>query len=180
MKNKKDLFSTIVYFFSIVFYVVIGVFAIIIAHQTIPDKTALLSTLIILSSIPHFLIFLTDRSRISYLIIGFVGVAFGILFLTTEIFSDDQICMIWGVIDICRGLTEIVSIAPHIKHNKIELIEIAISLGDIVIGVLLCIHMSEGLKLHLTYLGIAFLISAVKDAVQYIVAKKNEKGSNNH
>ena len=181
MKNGHSLFRKITYSFSILFHIVIGVFAIIVANQNIPDKTVLLSVLIILGSVPHLLIYISDRLKLSYLIIGIVGIAFGVLFLTTDIFTDDQICMVWGVIDICRGLTEIVNVVPHIKENKLTFVEIAVSVGDIVIGVLLCIHMLGGIKLHLIYLGIAFLITAAKDVADYIVGKRiNAKRTNNN
>ena len=181
--DKKTLFTNIVYSFSVVFYLVIGIGVFTISHFDFSDKTVLLGTLIILSSVPHILIYFANRTKKSYLVIGFVGVAFGILFLATDMFDADEICMIWGCIDICRGTTEIINVAPTVKNNKVELIEIAISVGDIVIGVLLCIHLSGGLQLHLIYLGVAFLITAVKSLSEYfterIGRKKNEGIDNN-
>lgn len=173
--EKRDLLTNIVYTFSIIFYLVIGIGVLTISHFDYTERTVLLSTLIILSSVPHILIYIANRAKTSYLIIGLVGTAFGILFLCTDLFDADEICMIWGVIDICRGLTEIVNIAPTVRKHKIELIEIAISLGDIIVGTLLCIHLTHGTKLHLIYLGIAFLITAVKNITEYIFIRRKEK-----
>ena len=182
MENaKKSLLNKIVYSFSLVFYLVIGVLAIIIAVNDINDGQVMLSVLILLSSVPHILIYLLDRRKLAYLIIGLVGIAFGILFLSTPAFTADQICMVWGCIDICRGVTEIINVAPTIKEDKREIVEIAISLGDIVIGTLLIIHMSNGLELHLIYLGIAFLLTALKNIVELIIEfNKHGKRSNNN
>ena len=173
--EKKNLFTNIVYSFSIIFYLVIGVGVLTISHFDFSERIPLLSALILLSSVPHILIYAANREKKSYLIIGLVGTAFGILFLSTDLFDADEICMIWGVIDICRGLTEIINLAPTVRKHKIELIEIAISLGDIVVGILLCIHLTHGTKLHLIYLGIAFLITAVKNITEYVFIKRKEK-----
>lgn len=180
--DKKNLFSNIVYWFSAVFYLAMGVVAFTISHLDYTERIVLLSILILLSSVPHLLIYLANREKKSYLIIGLVGIAFGILFLSTDLFDADEICMIWGCIDICRGLTEIINVAPSVRKHKIEWVEIVISLGDIVVGVLLCLHLSDGLRLHLIYLGIAFVISAIKLIFEYFVQRghKIDEGSNNN
>ena len=183
--DKKNLFVNIIYSFSVIFYVVIGIGVLTIASYDFSERTILLSVLILLSSIPHFLLFCINKNY-SYLVIGLVGLAFSVLFLTvheTGLFTADHICMIWGVIDICRGITEIVNTLPKVKKHKIELIEIGVSLGDIVIGTLLVIHMSDGTKLHLIYLAIAFFIIAAKTVFEYLSEKgkrKENEGSNNN
>ena len=160
----------------VLFYVTIGILAIVLSSQDLSDRNNVLAILILLSSVPHIALYFIHPDRLSYLIIGFVGIAFGILFLSTGYsFTDDQICMIWGCIDICRGLTEIVVVAPHVKKQKAELIEIALSLGDIVIGILLCIHMLGGIKLHLIYLSIAFFIGAAKNVYDYFKERHETK-----
>ena len=170
-RRTKGLLTNIVYSFSVIFYLVIGIGVFTISHYDFSDKTVLLSVLIMLSSVPHLLIFIANRQKKSYLIIGLVGIAFGILFMATDIFTADEICMIWGVIDICRGTTEIINVAPTVMKNKVEFVEIAISVGDIVIGVLLCIHMADGLQLHLIYLGIAFIITAIKTVAEFFAER---------
>jgi len=164
--------TKIIYVFSIVFYLTIGTIAFVFAKPENGGNIDFLATLILLSSAPHLLIYAIDRKKQTYLIIGLVGIVFGVLFLATDVFDPDSVCMVWGAIDICRGTTEIISVAPHVKKNKAELIEIAISLGDIAIGILLIIHMSNGFVLHLIYLGIEFLISGTKNIVDYFIEKK--------
>jgi len=181
-KSRRFTFADIVYSVLILFYIAIGAFVLAISGRDFSDKNILLGILIILSSVPHILIYIINKKKTSYLIIGLVGTAFGILFLATkDLFIDDQICMVWGCIDICRGTTEIVNIAPTVKKHKSELVEIVISLGDIAVGVLLCIHMRGGIKLHLIYLGIAFLITAAKNVTELIIERRKEReGSNNN
>lgn len=182
--EKKRFFTlkNVVYLFATVFYIAIAVWAFTISADDFSNKRMLLAFLIILSSVPHILIFVVNRKKISYLVIGLVGTALGIVFLTTgDLFSADQICMIWGCLDICRGTTEIINRVPEVKHYKGELFEIAISTGDIIIGVLLCIHMAHGLQLHLIYLGIAFVLSALKNINDLILERiENAKSTDSN
>lgn len=180
--EKKKVIGTVAYFTSIVYYIIVGIMVLIISNQNVQEEQyqVMLGVLMLLSSVPHFLIYFIN-GKLSYLVIGIVGIVFGTLCLTTEQFNPEQICMVWGCLDICRGLTEIVNIAPTLKHHKTEIVEILISTGDIVVGILLCIHLVHGLKLHLTYLSIAFLITAVKYIAEYIFIRRNEaKRSDNH
>ena len=182
MKEKTSkTIAQLVYLFSIVFYITIGIIAFVFAKPENGENVKFLGTLILLSSVPHLLIYIIDRKKQTYLIIGLVGIVFGITILATDVFSPDVVCMVWGAIDICRGTTEIISVAPRVKQNKAELIEILVSIGDIVIGIVLCVHMSGGIVLHLVYLGIEFVISGAKNIVDYFVErKKHVKGTNNN
>ena len=181
--KKEKLLVNIVYSFAVIFYVAIGIFAIVISPQRFESQKFILALLILLSSVPHILIYIINRTKVSYLVIGLVGIAFGSFFLATDVFDANQICMIWGVIDICRGLTEIINVAPTIRKNKKEIIEIVISTGDIVVGVLLILHRADGLQLHLIYLGIAFLVTAAKLVTEYFVEvrrRRRAKRANNN
>lgn len=187
MNSKAAItYKKIVYIFSIVFYLAVGSVVVgLLAAGEFKQPELILPILIILGSVPHILIFSADRTRISYLVIGLVGLSFGILFLCTkdsDLYNVDEVCMTWGVIDICRGTTEIVNIAPHLKHKKVgDIVEVAISTGDIVVGILLCIHLQEGLTLHLIYLATAFFITVIKNVVELILTRKrNAESSNNH
>lgn len=187
MKTKSAItYQKIVYIFSIVFYLAVGLVVIgLLTGGEFKQPELILPILIILGSVPHILIFSADRKRVSYLVIGLVGLSFGILFLCTkdtELYNVDEVCMVWGVIDICRGTTEIVNIAPRLRHRKVgDFIEIGISTGDIVVGILLCIHLQGGLTLHLIYLATAFFITVVKNVAELFLARKrNVESSDNH
>ena len=180
-ENVSKRIAKIIYIFSIIFYLTIGIIAFVFAKPENGENVKFLGTLILLSSVPHLLIYIIDRNKQTYLIIGLVGVVFGVTILATDVFSQDVVCMVWGAIDICRGTTEIISVVPNVRKNKLELIEILVSVGDIVIGILLCVHMSGGIVLHLIYLGIEFIISGAKNIVDYFVErKKHVKGTNNN
>lgn len=106
------------------------------------------------------------------LIIGLIGVALGIVFIVNKDITLENMCFYWGILDIVRGALEIAHIVPQVKNNKLYIVEIILSSGDIVLGILLCIHLSHGLQVYLTYLGIAFLVSAFNQIVNLIIRKK--------
>lgn len=172
--ETKSRFFKIVEYISIAFHIIAGVVVFIFALQEFEIKPIILELLILLGCAPHFLLFISNYRRPIYLIIGLVPFVISIVAMATNCFDVDQICVIWGAIDICRGITEIYDSAPKLRKNKMELIDIAVSLGDIVIGVLLCIHVSHGLKLHLIYFAIAFLIIAIKNIVELFIIDKHE------
>lgn len=134
------------------------------------------ASLVLAGSIPHLVIYFMNNGfrsaqKSGFLIVGIVGVALGFIFEFSETMTINQICMYWGILDICRGAIEISDTLPHLKHNKLEIIELVVSTGDIALGILLCIHLEEGIKLHLTYFAIAFVLYAVKMVIEYIFQK---------
>jgi len=183
----KKLYKKIVYIFSIFYHFAVGLTIIILlTTKDLNGLEILLPIFILLGCVPHLLIYSVDSKKTSYLIIGLVGLAFGILFLVTwesPYFSVEEICIIWGIIDICRGATEIINVLPHmIKHkNNADIVEILVSTGDIVVGILLCVHTKEGLTLHLIYFAIAFFVTSAKSAIDMFIERhKNEQSFDNH
>ena len=161
MSKSKEI-TRILTIISILFHLLVGIIVFIIAFQNFEVTPLILGSLIAVGSIPHIMLFVRDFKKHSFLVIGLVALIFSIIAMASDLFTVNQVCVIWGAIDIARGITEIIDSAPKVKHEKLELIEIAVSTGDIVIGILLCIHMEEGLQLHLIYFGIAFVIIAIR------------------
>ena len=159
---KSKEFTRVLTIISILFHLLVGIIVFIIAFQQFEVTPLILGLLIAVGSLPHIMLFARDVRKHSFLVIGLVALIFAIIAMASDLFSVNQVCVIWGAIDIARGVTEIIDSAPKIRKEKLELIEIAVSLGDIVIGILLCLHMEEGLQLHLIYFGIAFVIISIR------------------
>ena len=173
MKTDKNFLKFLEYLFM-AFHFVVGVVVFIIAFQSYEVTTPILGALIIVGSVPHFLIYIMDPKKSAFLLIGVVGLALGLIAIISNSFDINHICILWGALDICRGLTEIYHSAPHVKHEKYELVDIAVSLGDIVIGALLIAHQAHGLKLHLIYFGIAFVIMGLRHLYVLLFIKKHD------
>lgn len=178
---KNKLFQNISKLIFILYYVAIGIVILaFLNNKEFLENNRYLGFLIMAGSIPHLLIYFVEgglfsKTKTSILIIGIIGFALSFVFVFSDTMTIEEICLYWGILDICRGAIEIGETLPHCKHDKLEYIEIAISIGDIVLGILLCIHLAHGLKLHLIYFAIAFFMYALKIVVAYLINYSNSK-----
>lgn len=187
-KTIKKILSLLL----VAFYLCVGVLTIIIAVAPNIDKTPqMCGLLVVLSSIVHiFLYFINEgyknKEKGFFLVIGIVAFSLGLIFMLSGIeipgkeeevqaLGIAEICLYWGILDIVRSSLEIKDIIPELKENKLNFLELAISIGDIVLGILLCIERGNGIALHLIYLGSAFILTAMKILVQIIIVKKKDK-----
>lgn len=171
---KKNLLTQITYSFLLVFYVVVGILTIVMSGEAYEKTPIFCGMLVLLSSIVHIVLYflkdgLKNSSKSYFLVIGIVGLALGIIFMASDEVTIEQICFYWGILDIVRGALEIKGHLPEIKINKLVIVEILISLGDIILGILLCIHLKHGIELHLIYLGAAFIVSAINILAENLI-----------
>lgn len=183
MEKSKKL--NILYLLLVVCYIAIGVFVLIFANDAREKNNEILGTLILLSSVPHLLIFvvqggLKNSRKYPYLAFAIIGIVIGIVAMSKREMQLDKICIMWGVFDICRSSFETADTIPEIKEHKwLEFVELVLSLGEIAIAILLIIDEFEGIKLHLTYFAAVFLISAVKRIADNLIGNlPHEKSSN--
>lgn len=163
----------------ILFYIGVGIYTICYAFMrgTNLDVSQYLGLLVILSSVVHILLYFIqegykNKDKMFYLILGLIGLSLGIVFLCNRTATIDEICFYWGILDIIRGSEELAHAIPDIKNNKLEIVEVVIALGDIVLGILLCVKGEAGITAHLVYLGVAFLLTAIKFVVDIIIDRK--------
>ena len=183
MKKSKKL--NILYLCLVLLYLAIGIFVLVFANEAREKNNVILGVLILLSSIPHLLIFvlqggLKNERKYSFLFFSLIGIVIGLVTIFRSSISLDKVCVIWGCFDICRSAFEIADIIPEIKEHKwLELIELLISIGEIAIAILLIIDEFEGIRLHLIYFGVVFIVSAVKRILDNIVGLLNHEESSN-
>ena len=170
---KKNRKINILYLALVVLYLAIGVFVLVFSNEGHEKNNTILG---VLSSIPHLLIFvlqggLKSGGKYPYLFFSLIGISVGLAAIIDKSISLDKICVIWGCFDICRASFEISDAITEIKEHKwLELIELVISVGEIVIAVLLIIDEFEGIRVHLLYFGVVFIVSAVKRILNYVMS----------
>ena len=173
MKKSKQL--NILYLCLVFVYIAIGIFVLVFANESREKNNVILGLLILLSSIPHLLIFvlqggLKNERKYPYLAFAAIGIAIGMVTIFKKTISLDKVCIMWGCFDICRSSFEIADVIPELrKHKWLELIELFISIGEIVIAILLILDEFEGIRLHLIYFGVVFIVSAVKRIVDNLI-----------
>ena len=181
MKKSKKL--NILYLCLVLLYLAIGVFVLVFANETREKNNVILGVLILLSSIPHLFIFvlqggLKNNRKYPFLFFSIIGIGIGLVTIFRTSISLDKVCVIWGCFDICRSSFEIADIIPEIKEHKwLELVELLLSTGEIVIAILLIIDEFEGIRLHLIYFGVVFLVSAAKRILDNVIGLLNHEES---
>ena len=177
---KSIRWQTITKVVFVFFYLAMAAAVLILLDSDFSREHTFLGTLVLIGSIPHIAIYFINhgyqsKGKSPYLIVGIVGFVLGLIFVFSDNITVDQICLYWGILDIVRGSVEIADTFPKIKDDKLELIEIGISTGDIAIGALLCIHLASGIRLHLIYFSIAFILYAVKIVTEYIISRRKHE-----
>lgn len=168
-KSKKDIRSMLKRITSIFLFVLYfgGSIATLIYEYLYQDKTFIgYSILVILASIIHIILYFLNEGykyKISayYLVLGILGLSIGIAVAVCNL-TFNLLCILWGVLDIVRGIAEIIFSIPNIKRTKLELIDIAVALAEIVLGILLCIHLYDGLHVHILVFGISLMLLSLK------------------
>ena len=110
-----------------------------------------------------------DRHNVA-LLFAIALIVIGILFIA-EARELSVLCFGWGVIDIVLSLIEIQFAIPEIKHNKLCILEVAISTGELLFGILLCIKLENALTGHLIYLSISLFLLAVLAILEELIHK---------
>ena len=146
--------------------------------EVIEENYKIVGGLLLLSSLPHLIIFvkqggLNNKKKIPYLVFAIVGIALGFVSMYVSSIGLTTVCLIWGIFDICRSSFEIIDVIPELKEKKwLEITEIVASVGEIIIAILLILDRVEGLNLHFYFLGAVFLLYFAKYIVGLFIEKK--------
>lgn len=188
--------STILFTSLMFLYVCVAVVSFIFAtlpEETIFDKGFIVGFLLALSSAPYLLIFwvkdgFNNERKAVYGAFGIIGIALGVTSLFLEQKNVDvlnTICMIRGIFDIVRLTVVLTDIIPSISidKNKVEIIDLLVSVGEAIVAVFLIIDGIEGVQVHFFYMGIAAIILLGKCVLEIILKfkkTKNEKSSDSN
>lgn len=180
---KKSKVLNILYLGLVLLYMAIGVFVLIYANEQREKNNILLGLFILLSSLPSLLVFFTNggfknEHKYSSLAFAIIGISIGVVTIVKKDISLDKVCVIWGCFDICRASLEIAEILPELREHKwLELVDLAIAIGEIVIAVMLIIREFEDVNVHLLYFGVTFIIAGAKRIIDLIIEHAEEKKS---
>ena len=98
-----------------------------------------------------------------YFALSVIGIVLGVIALTLNNLELWVVCLAFGIMDTVSGILEIFTNAVLLKKtvkSRINFTEYAISTADIIFGILLIISLEKGLKVHILYLAIVFLVNA--------------------
>ncbi len=164
-----------------VIYLVVGI--IIITSCTVANEDKVFNStflgIILLITNTHSLInyFSTKEYKKegnTNMAVSLIGIALGFVFLFSRM-ELSFLCFLWGLLEILKGAFEAQKSSREIKKDKKEIAYLIISLAEVTFGALLCIHVEEGLKEHLIFLGITFILNAISVGYELIIKYVNSK-----
>ena len=143
------------------------------------DLTALFLTIImLLSAIPDFVVYILFKQYKNLKKIGHIIWSTSVIIICTVLFflKDDIdisiVCIIWGSVDIVRGLDELYTIFFDGKFEKKEIPFLVLSVIDVVLGIILIIKMEDGLTVHLIAATVSVFVYAIRQVFSIVSHSK--------
>ena len=116
----------------------------------------------------YLLVYLKHNPRSVILISAIAFIVLGFIF-TFSGYDYELLCFGWGIVDIVLGVVEIFTSAFEVKEDKMQWFEMAIALGGMIFGILLCIELAHGLNAHIIYLGISLILLGAIIAAENLI-----------
>lgn len=110
-------------------------------------------------------------SKLYILIISGSLLIFGVVSMLASL-PITSICLIWGIGDALTGVFGGIRSSIALKKEKIQIVDLIISIGFVVFGIILAIKLQEGIKGHLIFCSIAYLVDAIIMLIEFIKTYK--------
>ena len=94
-----------------------------------------------------------------------IGLGFVFLFSGRDI---EMLCFGWGIMEIVLGAIEVYIDLLEIKEDKIAYLELVVNSATILFGILLCINLTDGLTVHLIFVGISLILLSINAINKFI------------
>lgn len=180
--NKKVVLSLKIAFLA--FLVGVAVLTITLVCTDFTFTKVEIGLLCMAGAIPHLYEFIERRKhrlvRSIFVVLVVAGFLFGFGMVFDKKITFDNVCLIFGLLDICRGISEIVIngvIYKKSPKNMVNFLNYGVSVGDIIFGVILSIKGAHGLVGHLLYMSFAFLVMV---GLEIYFIKKHEESSHSN
>ena len=179
MKNAR-LPNTII---AIYYFALAVTLEVLLICRVIEHPNWYLGLVLALSSFPEIVLYFLDheyRHKIcaGTILLAVISTVCGILFSFLPNVNPETICIFWGILDILRGVNQVFLSSLEVKNHKLAFAKMAINILTIVVGILLCIHLKNGIRFHLIMLGVSIILLGAYEIVQTIVYKRGVRSEN--
>ena len=178
MKRSSTL-QTIVSGLVAVSYTGLGALVLVVCFLYKNYAALTLGIILIVSAICRLIKFLANRQSFDVhtidLTMGLISVSLGFIFIFAKELSTEMLCIFWGLFEIVNGTIEISTDVKLAHRSMLSLISVLISVGEIVFGTLLIIHLESGIFAHLLFIGITSLLTSGLLFVEFVSRIKNKK-----
>ena len=165
---------------TLVYLLTMGVLFIVFSLGLIQRNNTFIGLCLLFVSIPLLFAFTRKNVealffRIAFTILGLALFIISLITMATGEIDIDNVLVWWGVLDIITGVVEAGESTTDIvlRKQKRGFAGILLGLVEIVFGILLIVHLREGLTLHLIITGIIFLLTVVKLVLLSIFNRAN-------
>lgn len=179
--EKKHYFHLYISFYYIALAITL---VLLIGLRVVERPNWFLGMMIVLSSFPEIVFYFVNSEfrhnvHLGSILLSFAALLGGFIFTFAKDIPAFVICITWGVLDILRGINQIIisSIALK-KHHKVEIINILINIMVVVVGALLCVRLENGVKFHLIMLGVSLMLIGIFEITRFILIKRGLENEN--
>lgn len=160
-------------------YLALGVLVFIVCFINTTYQPLPLGILLIVSALCRLIKFLVNRHSFDVhtidLTMGLISVALGFIFIFAHELDMKMFCIFWGIFEIVNGTIEISADVKLARLSFMYIISVLISIGEIVFGTLLIIHLEGGIFAHLLYMGVTSVLTAGLLALEFVIRIKEKK-----
>lgn len=141
-----------------------------------------LGVILLVIGITEWILYLsTEKRTLDFchdVVIAAFEVAFGLMFIVQNgPLHMSSCCLMWGTIEVIKSLFELYEIFMERHHkSKFELaLDTILTVATLVFGVLLCIHLDNGLRLHLIVTTASLFANSLVYAFRFFVYPRRKK-----
>ena len=177
MKAKKVI-NFIFNCLAIVLFLGAGIFTIIMKAVSEEYTGLILGIILLVASSAKILTYfmrLGFKTATNMTLVGGIAMVVLAIIFFLDKFDLVTLCLTWGVMEIVMGLIELQVDIFAARKEKLAIGEIVIDIGTITFGVLLTIHLEEGLNAHLIFMGLSFMMYAALYTLELIIETKHHK-----
>ena len=178
--SKGKIKILTVFLLTLITFVGIGVAFLYYGFSHTSFDSLFIGILLVVSSIPSILLYFLLNSyksprKMPYVVLSVSLFTCGLVFIIAPEISLDHASLLWGILDILISAFVIIDAFVEIKDNKIKISEMIIGAINLVFGVLLCIHLGEGVSTHLIVMGFIYIVKAIRSIFELMLALKQLK-----
>lgn len=176
MLNRKQ--ETILHISMALYYAaLLAIMLSLILSEVVKHPNWFLGMLICCSALPELVLYFVNKHyknkyKLPSIIIVSICVVDGLIVIAHTSMATYAVCVMWGILDILRGINDVFQSAIEIKDDKSIIIKGIVGLASVVVGILLCIHLEDGILFHLTMLGVSIAILTLFEIIKAIKIKR--------
>ena len=173
-ENKASLVTKII---SIVINISFGVFMIVHLCLNIHYTAQIAALFMVLSGAIKLTYFFlageyVNPKKAYEMVTNPTLIILGFIYMITKA-NPWAVCITYGIIDIVDGLLGITFRSLEIKHHRLAILEVCLSIGDLVFGILLTFEGIHGLRMHLIFLTITIFAYVLIEILEPLLDKKH-------